>query len=260
MRAQGFNLNEVTTTVSIELSNLSDWMRENKLTINPRKTELLLISNRIHNNDNISVNFMNEQVFCSSSAKYLGVHLDYKLSFKEHISDITKKIARHTGILYKIKENLPLKARLNYYYGHIYPYLNYNILIWGGACANILKPLITQHKRTIRIISDVSFRDHTDPLFKNLNILKIEDIYRLNLVIHVHKTRAQGAYQISHQVNTRNTNLANPTFHRLAQTQRAVSYAGPTTWNNLPDNIRRIDKLIKFKSETRKFFINRYGS
>ena len=133
-------------------------------------------------------------------------------------------------------------------------------MIWGGASASILKPLITQHKRTIRSISDAGFRDQTDPLFKNLNILKIEDIYKLNLVVHVHKARAQGDYQILHQVNTRNTNLANPSFHRLAQTQRAVSYAGPKAWNNLPDNIRRIEKLLKFKSETRKFFINSYGN
>ena len=107
---------------------------------------------------------------------------------------------------------------------------------------------------------DADFRAHSDPLFKTLNILKINDIYKLNLVTHVYKARAKGSFQILHQVNTRNAHLANPTFHRLAQTQRAVSYAGPKAWNDLPDSIRRIEKLNKFKSETRKFLIDMYGS
>ena len=188
----GSDIVEVTSTVTSELNKIADWMNDNKLTINPCKTEVLLVSNRIHERSDISLNFMNEQVFCSSSAKYLGVYLDEKLSFRDHIAHVTKKIARHTGILYKIKEYLPLKARLNYYFGYIYPYLNYNILIWGGACVSVLKPLITQQKRTIRIICDADYYAHTDPLFKKLNILKIEDIYKLNLALHVHKARSKG--------------------------------------------------------------------
>ena len=128
-------------------------------------------------------------------------------------------------------------------------------MIWGGACVSVLKPLITQQKRTIRIICDADYYAHTDPLFKKLNILKIEDIYKLNLALHAHKARSKGYFHIMHQVNTRSSNLANPTFHRLSQTQRAVSYAGPRAWNDLPENIRIIEK---FKMETKKFLINNY--
>ena len=119
-----------------------------------------------------------------------------------------------------------------------------------------MKPLITQHKRTIRTICDANFRAHTDPLFKKLNILKVDEIYKLNLVIHVHKARAKGDLHITHQVNTRNTNLANPTFHRLNQTQRAVPCAGPRAFNDLPINIRLTEKFNKFKAEVKKFHIN----
>ena len=256
----GSNISEVTSTLTIELDKLSNWMRDNKLTLNPSKTEMLLVSNRIHDQNDLSISFCNENVSFSSSCKYLGVYLDHKLNFKVHIDHVTKTIARYTGILYKIKQYLPMKARLNYYYGYIYPYLNYNIMIWGGANASTLSPLITQHKRSVRTLVDADFRAHTDPIFKRLNLLKIEDIYKLNLCIFVHKARLQEEFQPTHNFNTRNLNLANPTFHRLNQTQRAVSYAGPTTWNDLPPYIREIETLGRFKFEAKRFFISRYDS
>ena len=256
----GSDISEVTATVTSELDKLSNWMCENKLTLNPSKTEMLLVSNRIHDQNNLSISFCNENISFSPSCKYLGVYLDHKLNFKVHIEHVTKTIARYTGILYKIKQYLPLKARLNYYYGYIYPYLNYNILIWGGTNASTLKPLITQHKRSVRTIVDADFRAHTDPIFKTLNLLKIEDTYKLNLFLYVYKARLRGEFQRIHNLNTRDSNLANPTFHRLNQTQRAVSYAGPTIWNELPPYLREIENFGRFKFETKKFFISRYDT
>ena len=129
----GSDLTHVTTTVTNELAKLSNWMCDNKLTINPSKTEILLVSNRMNHQDNFTLRFLDEDVSCSSSSKYLGVYIDNNLSFRDHIQHVTKKIAMHTGILYRIKQYLPLKARLNYYYGYVYPYLNYNIAVWGGS-------------------------------------------------------------------------------------------------------------------------------
>ena len=82
----------------------------------------------------------------------------------------------------------------------------------------------------------------------------------MNLLTYVHKSRAKGQFQVTHQVNTRSANLANPAFHRLTQTQRAISYNGPKTWNDLPEHLREIKKFTKFKFETKNFLINRYDN
>ena len=141
----------------------------------------------------------------------------------------------------------------------MYIHISITILLFGGGvCDSALKPLIMQQKRTVRIISDAEFREHTDPIFKRLNILKLTDIYKINLLTYVHKTRSHGYFQRNHNVNTRSSNFATPTFHRLHQTQRAVSYAGPNHWNSLPENLKQIDKLSRFKIEVKKFFINNY--
>ena len=84
-----------------------------------------------------------------NNCKYLGVYLDDKLTFKDHINYINSKISRYTGILYKIRDYLPMKARLDYYYAYIYPYLSYNTIIWGCAYDIHLNPLFFQQKELL---------------------------------------------------------------------------------------------------------------
>ena len=49
----------------------------------------------------------------------------------------------------------------------------------GKQYTSVLNKL---QKKAIRIISNVGYRDHTEPQFKNLNILKLENIYKTTLL------------------------------------------------------------------------------
>ena len=121
-----------------------------------------------------------------NSCKFLGLHctyIDSKLSFKFHIDLIINKITRNTGISYKIRDNLPMKARINYYYSFIYPYLIYNVLTFGNTYECHLAKLITQQKIILRAIANSDFHYHTYPLFYRLKLLKFTDIY-INITSH----------------------------------------------------------------------------
>ena len=72
------------------------------------------------------------------------------------------------------------------------------------------------------------------------------------------KAMSNGQYQVQHEVNTRNRSLAVSNYHRLDLTQHAVSFAGPKVWNSIPEYLRSIDKLGRFKSSIKKYFIENY--
>ena len=55
------------------------------------------------------------------------------LSWKNHILNISKKISRAIGIMYKLIPFLPLKAMKNVYYSLIYSHIIYAIEAWGSA-------------------------------------------------------------------------------------------------------------------------------
>ena len=103
-----------------------------------------------------------------------------------------------------------------------------------------------------------AFRDHTSPIFRSLNLLKIQDIHKFSILVHMHKKFNDNNFRVSHSINTRNRNLANPVFHRLTVTQQAVSFKGPLYWNNLPVNLREIKSLPAFKFHLKKYLISQY--
>ena len=65
------------------------------------------------------------------------------------------------------------------YYGLIYPYLQYCVSVGGSTYHSNLNQLITLQKRTIRIISRSAFDAHTDPLFASYQILKFDNIIKI---------------------------------------------------------------------------------
>ena len=142
----GSNIDALLESTNEELTKLNDWTQANKLTIDAGKTKLLIASNRIPRSHNLNISILGNVISPSNSCKYLGIYVDNRLSFKDHINYINSKIARHTGILYKIRDNLPIKSRIDYYYTFIYPYLSYNTIIWGSTFPTHLKPLILQPK------------------------------------------------------------------------------------------------------------------
>ena len=252
------NSNDLISIVNYELNLVKEWINANRLTLNVGKTECILFSNRnlepIHNHvtlDNTSLSF-------SSKCKFLGVILDTKLNFSNHIDQVLGRLTNSARILYSIKNYLPLKSRLNFYFAFVFSQLSYNIIIWGSAANVHLKPLITQHKRIIRLITDSGPMEHTSPLFHRLNILKLEDLYKFHLSIYMFKSVARGEYSVQHSLNTRSRYLAAPTFHRLTLTQRAVSYAGPSMWNKIPLSIRNCSSLSIFKRNLKSWFIDDY--
>ena len=92
-----------------------NWLKSNKLSLNDDKTKVVL--------DDCSIIIEEEKV---RSKKYLGLVLDHKLNFLEHIDYIKKKIAKRIGAIYKSKNLLPLKYRKMFANSLMLPY---NILI-----------------------------------------------------------------------------------------------------------------------------------
>ena len=83
----------------------------------------------------------------SRSIKYLGVHIDDRLTWSVHIFHINNKLAKTLGILHKIKHLLNSDTLLTLYYTLFYPYLNYCNVVWGMANKTIQKSLVLLQKR-----------------------------------------------------------------------------------------------------------------
>ena len=79
-----------------------------------------------------------------------------------------------------------------------------------------MKPLEVAQKKCIRIIANVNPRTHSEPIFYDLDILKVRDVYKFNLGSYMFKNAGNYFSSISnHNYMTRSgTEFYVPAFQR----------------------------------------------
>ena len=191
----------------------------------------------------------------------LGIKLDRNLKFNSHCRHVSNKISKSTGILYKLSNYLSKKTLTAIYYSLIYPYLYYCNLVWGKTFANHLYNIVKLQKRAVRIISQAPFLSHSEPLFKDLNILMLSDIHKYQALIYMHKHHDELFQDFSNQgYSTRKSANIRSTFRRIVLSRRSISCIGPGLWNSLPPPLKSVRKIGNFKYQLKKFLVEKYSS
>ena len=114
--------------------------------------------------------------------KFLGVIIDNKLKWKDHIDYISKKIAKGIGVIIKARKVFDKTTLSSIYNSLILPYIGYCIHIWGNAYQTHLQKLHVLQNKIVRIIAGVPRRTSADHLYCELNILKLKNCTCMLLV------------------------------------------------------------------------------
>ena len=108
----------------------------------------------------------------------MGINLDENLTWHNHTTMVQNKLSKIIGILNRLKNIYPEQVLLTIYNSLFLSHIHYGILLWGTRldCINKLQ------KKAVRIISNSNYIAHSEPLLKELNLLKVEDIFHLKLL------------------------------------------------------------------------------
>ena len=144
--------------LNTDLCNVNRWLNANKLTLNTKKTKLMLIASKrkitgIPNGVQIFINDLEiEQV---KQKEVLGVIIDDELKWKKHISAQCKKLSSAIALLRRAKAFLPHIELLRMYNALVVPHFTYCSTVWNdGNCKNLEK-LYKMQKRAARVITIV---------------------------------------------------------------------------------------------------------
>ena len=116
------------------------------------------------------------------SNRHLGVLLDENLSWKYRLTELSKKLASTCGMFFKMSHFLPISVLVCLYNSLFSPFLQYGILVWGLTYETYIKPVFLFQKRVLRAISFEHFTSPSTPIFYNLKILKLHDLFQLKLL------------------------------------------------------------------------------
>ena len=144
--------------LKLEMISVYNWLQANKLALNNDKTKLIIFDSKpnldavlVEMKDNVTL------VICEcKSQKYLGLIVDNKLNFYEHIDHIKRKIAKRIGALYRSKYLLPLKFRKMFANALMLPHFDYLDIIWSKTFQTKLKELDIIYKKVAKVALDVN--------------------------------------------------------------------------------------------------------
>ena len=78
-----------------------------------KQSQEIIFSRQLNKPNHPSLNFNNTVVIQSTTHKHLGMILDTKLDFQEHLKDKLKKISKTIGLLRKVNKSF-VRSYLDY--------------------------------------------------------------------------------------------------------------------------------------------------
>jgi len=264
------DMKTLISSANCELKNIALWINCNKLHINFTKTNYMIFQPRkcSTKESHFSIDkvlFDNHVINLIHSTKYLGVILDDKLSWVEHIKILTSKISSVLGIMCRLKHLLPLHCKRSIYFSLVYSNLIYCIELYANVSKRILNPLSVKCNRILRILQNAPRRAPTYNLYSNFNTLPVSLLFNLFTMKLIHKCMFHSLlvpnvinrlFIQGSQVHAHNTRIKNNFIVRNDVSHDSISFYGPSLWNKLPLSLQNCSSVTSFNKQYKKYLLN----
>ena len=268
------NLHNLFNIANSELSFLSQWIRANKLYINYDKTNYMIFEPSRPKHPlkapasvcNTSLLFDGHALSQVHSIKYLGLFIDDKLSWHDHVNYLSSKVSSLTGILYRVKNFLPMNAKRNIYFALIYSILIYCVEVYANVSKCTLHPLIIKCNRLLRMIQQKPRRVSLYDLYSTFDTLPIDLLFEFYTGKFIHKCLwnrssipsilsdyfLQGTSLHTYDTRHKKNFLIQPKF-----SPKSILFYGPLMWSKLPINLQNNPSLNSFLNDYKLHLLNR---
>ena len=256
------NTDDLLTNAHKELRNISEWMRINKLSANPKKTEYMIIGHpRRTNKVEISepLNLNDSEIKRVAKTKSLGVMVDEGLNWDDQFRKVKGKISGGLKSMKKLK-NLISQSQLDHVYrALVESHLRYANVIWGSLPKSKLNTLQRLQDRARSIIDQSRLKDNWSH-----NWLTVEQLTKFDRSVMTYKIISRqcpeslwdkNQHRTQHSnYRTRNCRDLQIPRNNLEYVKKGFHYSALKAWNDIPINIRELPTLNRFKKQLKNYF------
>ena len=245
------------------MDGVFNWYMYNQLTLSIDKCNVMVINNDIHKRvTDFQIKLGSKSLKQVSSMRYLGVIIDDKLKWNEHIAHITKRVNINNARLRRTKKTLSQSLRLKIHNAISVPIIDYASTVWGNFTQGINDEICRiEHMSARAISSNYDFiNTRGASLMTDLNMTTFKTRFQYNLSLLMFKA-IHGlvpdhianmiifTYEISNKQlrSFDNMNLYIQTKPECELFKNALLYSGPNQWNCLPLVIKEAQNVASFK-------------
>ena len=165
-----------------------------------------------------------------SSTKYLGLYLDEKLSSSTHIQHLSLQLAKIPGLLYRLRSYVTNDTLLMLYFSLVYSRIQYGITLWGTSAKSYMRKINVRLNNVVRLMTYSKKYSHVSQLYKHLNLLKLNDIYKFELakfmyLLHNKKLPVVLSSQFTkiEKIHSHNTRQVNKCVYFIPQSTKSIT-------------------------------------
>ena len=180
------DINRVSTLINSDITKISEWLSVNKLSSNANKTKFMSFHNYqkvMTDSDIPQLEINNTAIERVTEFNFLGITINEFMNWGSHSVKIANKICRTLGVMDCLKRYLSLSALKIMYDSLILSNIQFWITCWGFEWGRLVK----LQKRAVRIITNSKYNAHTKPLFKDLHLSKMTDIFDVQSMKFLYK-------------------------------------------------------------------------
>ena len=263
-----FKENEFSTTeAKMErcLEEVRSWMALNRLKLNTKKTEVMVISSKHDMNDSPdTVKVFGEPLQTTNNARNLGIYFDDKLSMEYHVSHVVKKCSMYLHNMWRIADKLDKDSKVRLVNVFIHSILDFGNSLLYGINADQLKRLQKIQNAAVRFVRGTRQQRGISELRKELHFLPVNSRIQYKICYLISNIINERAPEyLANMVKKRSAKphdgpeLRADSDHTLLEEkqhtvhykdhERRLSIAGPKLWNELPRKIREETSEVLFK-------------
>ena len=195
------------------------------------------------------------------SEKDLGVFIDEKLNFRDHITKKVNIANRNLGIIFRSFTYMDKEMFLNLYKSMVRPHIEYATQVWSPQYKKDKITLENVQRRATRLVKSIKHLSYSERL-KTLGLPTLEyrreraDMIQVYKILHdIDKADRERLFQMAAYTSTRGHPLK--LFKKRCRLNLRKNYFSQRVidqWNRLPTNLVTAPSLNAFKSRLNKFW------
>ena len=259
------DINTSAAHLNNDLRKISNWAFHWKMSFNPdpsKQAQEVIFSRKHQKISHPSIYFNNNPIESVSSQKHLGMILDTKLNFQEHVKNILTKVNKTIGLLRKLQNILPRESSLTIFKSFVRPHLDYGDVIYDQSYNNTFhqKMESIQYNAALAIAGAIRGSSR-EKLYQELGLESLQQQRWYRKLCYFFKlTKNKSPKYLFNYIPTvrstyRTRNIDNIPQFNVGYTFIRNSYfpSTATEWNNLDKSIRNSESFSIFKKNILKF-------
>lgn len=234
-----------------DFAKIRDWLRNNYLTLNIKKTNYIHIKKHQPSEHN---KFKISDIDLVESAKYLGIIIDNKLKWDKHVNYLAGNLRKTIYKFILLRKILKIEQLNMVYHALVDSRISYGITAWGGTHKKYTEKISVIQRKILKIIHKLNPRTPTSQLEQISKVPNLRQIFITRAIIltqkHENKVKTHG-----HNTRLQRTRQLDQKFTRKEYFRNQADYVGKKFYNKLPGELKDIAKKPIFTKKLKSFIL-----